>query len=173
MSFELITAINELLKEGTRDLKLRVPEMAPGEYITPNIFIGAIPPRRKGNTPGQDDRAAFPFIINRMVGGEDSDEQATVNINTICGIYTGEDVAAGEQDITNLVFRVKRLLLEQQIIEKKFVRAGALKWHMGDIEDKFLQAFPFFGGVITTTWDVPGYERILNRQEAKEVYGEI
>lgn len=173
MSFELIQAINRVVEAGTRDLKLRVPESEPGEYISPNIFIGAVPPKRKGNAPGQDDKSAFPFIINRIISGEDTDAGSIINLHTICGIYTASNVEAGEHDIINLTMRVKRLLMVQQILEKRFIREGAVKWHMGDIEDRYLQATPFFGGVIKTTWSVPAYEKLLTFEQEKEVYGEV
>ncbi len=173
MSFELIRAINQVLKDGIQDFKARVPESEPGEYITPNIFIGAVPPKRKGNTPGQDDKSVFPFIINRMVSGEDTETESIINLQTICGIYTAYDVEAGEHDIINLTMRVKRLLSVQQIIDKRFMKTGAINWHLGEIQDRYLQAFPFYGGVIKSAWNVPGYEKLLTVDQEKKVYGEI
>lgn len=173
MSFELVRAINRVIEAGTQDLKFRVPESEPGEYTTPNIFIGAVPPKRKGNTPGQDDKAVWPFIINRIVGGEDTDQESIVNLHTICGIYTALDVEAGEHDIINLTMRVKRLLLVPQILEKQFIRDGKINWHMGEIGNANGQAYPFFGGIIKTAWNVPGYEKLLTSEQEKKVYGEI
>lgn len=173
MSFELIQAINQVLKDGIQDYKLRVPESEPGKYITPNIFIGAVPPKRKGNTPGQDDKAIWPFIINRIVSGEDTETESIINLHTIIGIYTAYDVEAGEHDIINLTMRVKRYFMVNQILEKRFEQTGPISWHLGEIADRNLQAFPFFGGVIKTAWNVPGYEKILTVDQEKDVYGEI
>ncbi len=173
MSFELIKTINGLIATGTRDFYLRQPEKRPGEYVQPNLYIGAVPPKRKGNIPGHDDNSIFPFVVNRLVSGIDDYELSTLNVHTVCGIYTGEGVEAGEHDVINLVMRIKRLLTEVHILEERFTRIPPLEWNLGDPEDKYLQAFPYFGGVVKTTWTAPTYEPILTAQEAAKVYGEI
>ena len=173
MSFELIQAVDEVMKKGTRDFKLRVPEKEPGEYITPNFYIGAVPPRRKGNIPGRNDKEAYPFIINRMVSGEDTSGLSIIALNTVCGIYTGESWEAGEHDIINLTMRVKRLLIEQHTLKGRFVRQDSILWQIGDIDEHLPQPYPYFGGAIQTTWEAPGYEISLTSTEARETYGEI
>jgi len=166
--FLFLKALGALMEADFENVYFRVPDMDPGTFQPPTVHIGAIMPRRGGG-----DKADFPFIVNRITTGQDGQNQSTFTAQTICGIYTADEVEAGENEILNMVCRVRGLLQKNQTIAAKYTMQYPINWRMGTIEDNHIQAYPFFGGTITSTWDAPAYEYLLNLEDQKKTYGYI
>lgn len=164
--FFFLKDLKSIFEDGFKTVLFRVPEKEPGTYKPPGLHIGAIPPRR-----GNQDKEDFPFIVNRIISGEDGQEDSTFKVSTICGIYTGDTVEAGENEILNMVCRIRSLLIQNQVVSKKYRLNLPIKWHMGSIDDHFIQAFPFFGGVVTSEWTGPAYEYNLTIEDQRKTYG--
>jgi len=171
MSFLLLKELEKLLESGFSKTVFRVPEKEPGDYIPPQFFIGAIPPKRKKNDPDYQEQSDFPFIVNRFWDGEDTEDDSLAVIRTICGIYTAGNVTSGEQDIINMVFRCRRLILEKAMLDDRYELVLPLKWSFGDVDDRHGQPHPFYGGVLVSRWRIPGVERILQPEKEIEIYG--
>jgi hypothetical protein len=168
MSFRVIKALEELLKQGFSQTVFRQPDQEPGVYVSPQFFIGALPPRRNRTDESQSE---FPFVVNRFMEGTDSGEESIVTIKTLCGIYTAGDVESGENDIANMVFRCRRLILGTRFLDDRYELALPLKWTLGDAEDQHNQPFPYYGGEIVTRWTIPIIEQCMTPEEELRIYG--
>lgn len=171
MSFLLLKEIEKLLEHGFSQTVFRVPDQEPGEYISPQFFIGALPAKRTMNDPLYDNKSDFPFIVNRFQAGEDSTDESIVRIKTICGIYTAGDVSSGEQDIINMVFRCRRLILEKHLLDNMYELQLPLRYSFGDAEDQHNQAHPYYGAAMVSTWVIPQINRIFPTEEEVRIYG--
>lgn len=171
MSFHMIKALQELLENGFCQTVFRQPDKEPGVYVSPQFFIGALPPKRKNNNPDYKQQSDFPFIVNRFMEGTDSQESSMVTIKTLCGIYTAGDVAAGENDIANMVFRCRRLILQKRLLDDRYELELPLKWTLGDAEDQHNQPYPFYGGEIVSRWSIPTIEQCMTPKEELKIYG--
>jgi hypothetical protein len=171
MSFELLKAIDAMLAEGFSQTMFRIPDKEPGEYREAQVIIGGLPAKRKGNDPEFQGQKDFPFIINRFWDGQDNEDSAIVTIHTICGIYTSGDIESGEHDIANMVFRCRRLMLAHRRLSGRFELQFPLKFSFGDVDDRHLQAHPFYGGTLKSTWRLTAVEDILTPEEEARVYG--
>ena len=172
MSFELVNALNDLLKTGFDQVRFRHTDQDPGQYVAPQFFVGAIPPKRKSNDPLNEERVSDPpFMVTRMATGEDTGDNSLINVETLCGIYTAEGVEGGENDIANMIMRARRLILETQILESKYELQFPLKWYVGDPDQHHQQPHPFYEGVIKTTWKLPVIERKLATEDEEKIYG--
>lgn len=166
MEFLFLKELNQILEQGFDTTRFRVPEKTPDTYRPPTVHVGAIPPRRPGS-----DKEDFPFLVTRIVSGEDQDDGSTFQTDIICGVFTGDTVEAGENEILNMVFRARSLILENQIIAKKYRCVLPVKWHLGDVKDRHNQAYPFFGGVVSSTWAGPAFQYLLTTEEQRRIYG--
>lgn len=171
MSFSLLIALEKRLEAGFCDAKFRVPDKDPGSYITPRFFIGAIPAKRKKNDPLYEDQEDFPFIVNRFKGGTDQKDDSSVTVRTLCGIYTAGDPAAGENDVANMIMRCRRLILQSELLDRRYCLVYPIVWGVGDPEEKNAQPHPFYSGEILTTWAIPVVENNLSPEEEKKIYG--
>lgn len=167
MSFEVVKELETLLINGFKQTLFRRPTQEPS-YVQPSFFIGSIPPKRNRNDETQSE---FPFIVNRLMEGADSDEDSVVSIKTICGIYTAENVESGENEIANMVFRCRRFILENRILNNCYSLVLPLKWSLGDPGDQHNQPFPYYGGEITTRWKIPTIEQHMAPEEEAIIYG--
>jgi hypothetical protein len=172
MSFELVLAVKDLLEKGFEHVRFRHTESDPGEYSAPQFFIGAIPARRKGNDPGNDERQSdYPYIVIRAASGEDRQDESIASVEILCGIYTAQGVEPGENDIMNMVMRCRRVILESQILSGRFLLDWPLTYSLGDERGHHAQPHPYYEGVIKTKWQVPAFDRVCPVDEETGVYG--
>ncbi|MCP4021573.1 MAG: hypothetical protein GY729_07010 [Desulfobacteraceae bacterium] len=94
-----------------------------------------------------------------------------VTIKTLCGSYTAGDIESGEHDVYNMVFRCRRLVLENQILLKKYKLKLPLQWQFGDEDDRLAQPHPLYFGSITTKWSVPEIVYNMTPEEEVTIYG--
>jgi hypothetical protein len=171
MSFHTIKALEALLKQGFNQTVFRQPDKEPGVYVPPTFFIGGLPPKRKRNDPDYEPQSDFPFIVNRFMEGTDSEEESIVTIKTLCGIYTAGDVESGENDIANMVFRCRRLILGTRFLDARYELELPLRWTLGDAEDQHNQPYPYYGGEIISRWTIPTIEQCMTPEEEVRIYG--
>ncbi|MDP5277145.1 hypothetical protein [Chengkuizengella axinellae] len=110
---------------------------------TPQIVDGFLPPK-KGNQP----EAEFPYIIVRLVEGEDEKEESTTTIKMLFGTYS-EDVQ-GFHDVLNLMEKVRQALLKKRTIDNKFRMELPYKWEVPEE-----QPHPEWFGMSISKWIIP------------------
>ncbi len=169
MSFTLLKSIQALLADRFADVMFRQNDTEPGNYIAARFFIGALPPKRKHNDPTFQDNGYFPFIVNRFAYGSDSNEESLLTVKTICGIYSAQGVEGGENDIANMVFMAKRLIMTARTLGA-FTLHLPLKWSMGNDDEHHGQAHPQYVGQIESTWQTPVIEQQLAMDDLLEVF---
>ncbi len=163
MSFLLIKALEDLLKQGFEQTVFRQPDQEPGVYISPRFFIGGFAPTIENSD--------YPFIVNRFMEGTDSKDGSVVTIKTLCGIYTAGDVESGENDIANMVFRCRRLILNNRLLDDRYELELPLKWTLGDVDDQHNQQYPYYGGEIESCWTIPTINQCMTPEEEVRIYG--
>lgn len=166
MSFQLLREIRTFLQELFADSAFRNPavedETEEGAFISPRLFIGALPPKRKQGQTNED----FPFIVVRAPSGEDGEENSDIQTQIICGIYTAEDEEGGTNDIHNALDKIRSNLLQQRILGGTFELQLPLSWTTGQDEERN-QPHPYYLGEITANW------RTLRRTVLQSVETEI
>lgn len=165
MTFLHLKAIKDFLEEQFEGVRFRSPKASKEEQLPVAIHIGALPPKRSGENE-QD----FPFIVIRPSDGEDDEEGSTVTVKIICGIYTGEGVDGGFNDVLNMVGRCRRAFLQSQLLEKKYVLKLPIGWKLGEDEESG-HPHPYYHGTITTTWDLPPIDHLLSAEESINTFG--
>ena len=171
MSFELLKSVENRLKTGLAQAKFPIPYSDPVEYKAPGFFLGAVPPRRRGEKNDTEDPGDFPFIVNRLVGLDDTTEDSLITVKTIVGIYTLGSPTHGEEEIFNLVSRIRRLFLEHLILDQRFELVLPLKSKFGDGDDDDRQPHPYYGGYIWSQWRIPAIHPLLSVEEETRIYG--
>jgi len=166
--FLLLQALNNLFESGFENTLFRVPDDDPGEYKSPSLYIGAIPLRRK-----DEEKEGFPYIVNRIVSGNDSETDSKVTVHTLCGIYSAEKVEGAENDILNMVARCRAILLsmENGILDNRFRFEYPLTWSMGIKEEHHMQPYPNAGATIISQWGIPTVEFNVPLEDQDKVYG--
>ena len=166
MSFFLLKEIEALLKEGFAQTRFR-DTVKEERYRMPRFWLGTFPPKRSEPDQAED----FPFILNHFTEGEDNEGASMFTVKTICGIHTEEGVEGGTNEIANMIFRCRRLMLTKRTLAGRFVLQLPLKWSVGYVDEGHLQPHPKHGGAIITTWQAPGLVTEHTIEEEVEHYG--
>lgn len=170
MIFELLLDLKQDLDQLFADAAFRDPEVEDetesGAWISPRIYLGALPPKRKKSQMGYD----FPFIVLRTPSGEDQEEHSDISVQIICGIYTAQDEEAGANDIQNMLDNIRQRLLAKRIISRKFELQLPVSWNTGSDEERN-QPHPYYLGQIDSTWRVHHAARLQPLDEELETYG--
>lgn len=170
MTFLLLQAIQQFLKAEFEQTVCKEPD---GWFTTPRIFLGALPPKRK--LKGEDQKEDFPFIVVRARDGKDDDNAATADIELVCGIYSDQEAddadttGAGDNDIMNLVDRIRRALLQQRVLAGRFELRLPLTWKLAD--DDMRQPHPYYLAMVTSSWEAPAIDRQLTPEQEAQIYG--
>lgn len=107
----------------------------------PQVIEMFLPPKKYNEIPD------YPFIIIRIIDGEDTETDATVKVKLLFGTYS-ED-RDGYADVLNMMERVRQELLKQRILDKKYRMELPYTWKV--FEE---QPYPEWIGEATTTWVV-------------------
>jgi hypothetical protein len=167
MTYLLLRAIKKFLEDAFEKTVFRDPDSAAEKHVAPRVFIGALPPKRQnGEEQGKD----FPYIVVRPKGGDDNEDNGTATVLLLLGIFTKEGEEGGTNDMQNLIDRIRRYLLQEQIIDGCYKLEFPLSWDVGE-GDNAQQPDPYYIGAVTTTWRMPGVERVLSPEEQIEAYG--
>ncbi|MCP4746069.1 MAG: hypothetical protein GY874_07995 [Desulfobacteraceae bacterium] len=173
MSFLLLKSIEQLLSEGFANKKFRQKDLSSGSHTSPGFYIGAL-------THHQDFEKSdyFPFIINRFVRGSETTDKSLYTVRTICGIYTDQFVEDGENDIANMIFTAKQIIMTDRILGA-YTLYLPLKWSLGGLpmkgsifhnDENQGQNHPYYAGQIETTWQTPAVEQDLEIEDLLSTY---
>ncbi len=154
------------------------PAPPSGSMVTPQIFIGALPPKRK--TPGQGEE--FPFLVVRGVEGEDREEEKPeVSIDIIIGTWVDPslDAEEGAIDIHRMGDKVRRALHGvgegTGLLDLRYELQYPIKWKAGvrseNGEDAGAQPHPYYYMTIKTRWLLPPITNPLSVTEEVRTYG--
>jgi len=114
-----------------------------------NIISQEIPESRY-----ESDEEIFPYILVRILEGEDSvdpDENSETNIvMIICTYDEGED-QQGHKDTLNIINKIRLDLLSDPNISPRFKMVNKLLWALNEEE-----LDPFYVGWVSTDWEHKG-----------------
>ncbi|MGG1638226.1 hypothetical protein [Paenibacillus sp. NRS-1760] len=110
----------------------------------PQVFEFVLPQKTHQNMNAED----YPFVIVRVINGEDQEDQHKVTVNLIFG--TKSEQEAGFQDVLNLMERVRVAFRKRRTLDNQFRVELPYKWTL--FED---QPYPEWIGQAITTWTLP------------------
>ncbi|MCP3923335.1 MAG: hypothetical protein GY714_12195 [Desulfobacterales bacterium] len=155
MEFLLLKGLQGLLYEGLSDKKFRV-ENSGEKYSDVKILIGELPSKDKGNED-------YPCIILQAFEGFNDESQgaahSVVNVKLICGVYSAESEEAGVNDVLNLAWVCRKIILSKGVCGDSFNLEKPVKWTSGDPAARHYQPQPFSECEIITKWSYPGIAR--------------
>lgn len=155
IALELLDELNEFLRFIVYSYQLQTQG---GILKPPQTVTGFLPPK------GETDEPDYPFVISRLLSGEDNDEQGNVTVKILVGTYA-ED-AQGFRDSLNLVEHIRQNLFKKRIIAKKFRIEYPFKW-----EQPEEQPYPYWMAEMTTVWTVPRPIEEVYCGEEDDIYG--
>ncbi|HQA07578.1 MAG TPA: hypothetical protein PLM20_07575 [Syntrophomonadaceae bacterium] len=112
-----------------------------GQAKAPQVVEGWLPPKESTDVPD------VPYVMPRLIEGEDNADESQVNIKILVGTYS-EDID-GWKDAVNVILRIRQCLLINRTLGKKFRMELPLKWKL--FEE---QPYPIWIGEIITIWTV-------------------
>lgn len=115
------------------------------ELANINIYPQNLPEKKEEN-----DIKHFPFIIVKLVNGklESIEDDETVIVLFIIGIYDDNENKQGGKDIINIIEKYKNHLIHKKFIDK-YELLYPLEW---SIQEEDLH--PFYYGGIETKWKI-------------------
>jgi len=111
-----------------------------------NVYPQYLPSKK-----GQNDRAHFPYVLVRIIDGEDSTEElpSLCKIVFIIGIHDDDTNFQGYKDVMNIIEKIRQHLLKKIVFDNKYSLEGQVKWAVNE-ED----VYPLYFGGIETTWNI-------------------
>ncbi|AKL95013.1 hypothetical protein CACET_c15640 [Clostridium aceticum] len=118
------------------------------ERVPINIYSQYLPAKED-----EDDEQHYPYIIARVLDGDDSEENqpASCKIMLIIGLYDEDDRYQGYKDVMNVIEKIRQFLLKKRMVAGQFILEYPLQWAVNE-ED----VYPFYFGGIETNWTLPG-----------------
>ena len=122
---------------------------AKGDRVNLNIYPQNLPAKK-----GQKDSEHFPYLVVRVMEGENQDDQEeeknTCKIAFIIGAYDDDDSYQGYKDVMNVIEKIMQRLKTKKFYSNQFELTLPLKWLIHD-ED----TYPYYFGGIETHWNIP------------------
>lgn len=115
-----------------------------GTEKTPQIISGWLPPKKNPKDPA--DAPDFPFIIVRLVEGEETEGSNMATIDLIFGVYS-EDYDG--RALLNLMEHTRQALFRKGVLENKFRIDKPYKFEVFDE-----QPYPQWFGIAETNWAI-------------------
>ncbi len=133
----------DVVKYVTCSMKL---SNAKNESTSINVYPQYLPSKK-----GQNDESHFPYILVRIIDGEDSVEElpSLCKIVFIIGVYDKDTNFQGYKDVINIIEKIRQHLLKKRVFDNKYILEGQLKWAVNE-ED----IYPLYFGGIETTWNI-------------------
>lgn len=121
-----------------------------GKLANFNIYPEALPEKKEEN-----DENHFPFIIVKVINGKSADieDDETVTVLFIIGIYDDNENRQGNIEILNIIEKYKNHLIHNKFIDG-FEFAHPYEWTIQDEE-----TYPFYYGGIETRWKLKKIEQ--------------
>lgn len=122
---------------------------AKGDRVNLNIYPQNLPAKK-----GQKDSDHFPYLVIRVMEGEDQeDKEESKNICKVAfiiGAFDDNDNYQGYKDVMNAIEKIILRLKRKKLYNNQFELTSPLKWLIHD-ED----TFPYYFGGIETYWNMP------------------
>ena len=160
MIADLLPALKKALQKALAETLLtkhgRGKDATP-ELAAPNVFVGDLPPRSKGES-------AFPCVIITPVSGHGEGGELYEEVAILAGVYNAEegDAEGAEMELALLRSRIIRFLREalDVPVEAKFtcVRDEKERFMRWQRTDPLGQPRPFAQVAIISRWSIPGWE---------------
>lgn len=156
----------------------RQPSPPAGEIVSPQILIGALPPKRKAAEQGED----YPFVVVRAVEGEDPEEEKPeVEVHLICGTWVPpeSDAETGALACHLMGDKIRAALHHvgdsTGILDDRYELQYPVKWRTGVREGEGSEAgsqpHPYYYITVITRWKLPPVNNPLSVTEEVQVYG--
>lgn len=111
-----------------------------------NIYPQYLPARKR-----QKDTDHYPFIVVKLIGGEDPNELDPNQCRVLfyCGVFDDTDNYQGYKDSLNIMQKIYGHLMRKRVFDNKYVVEYPIKWSVAD-EDYY----PFYYAGLETVWTV-------------------
>lgn len=98
----------------------------------------------------------FPYIINRLVDGNVTDESSAheVKLILIIGIYDQAQNKQGYRDVLHIIQTIYERFGKENVLDKRYVAKMPFKWTLQE-ED----SHPYYFGGIEMSFDIPAIRR--------------
>lgn len=115
------------------------------ERVPINIYPQYLPPKSSSNEIDY-----FPFIVVKLVNGQDDEEKASCKVIFIIGIYDSDTNYQGYDDIINIIEKIRINFISKRLLANKYELELPVEWSISEEE-----SYPFFYGGIETNWQLP------------------
>ena len=112
-----------------------------GDDVSLNIYPQHLPAKSK-----QDDLSHFPYVVVRLMDGEDDSQQNSARVTIIVGICDDEDTFQGHKIVLNIIQKIYEFLATKKYVEKYEIKYP-IPWTLQE-ED----SYPFYFGGMDTNW---------------------
>lgn len=135
-----------LVKEVKNIISGMLLSNAKNEKASINVYPQYLPSKKS-----QNDESHFPYILVRVIDGEDSTDElpSICRVVFIIGIYDKDSNYQGYKDIMNIIEKIRQHLLKKRVFNNKYTLEGPVKWAVNE-ED----IYPLFFGGIETNWNI-------------------
>lgn len=126
-TFLLLDDIRNCLKAAFSKFPLREPvnngnpktSLGEEKYRAPRLYVGQLPPKRAGETPGGDDQGEdVPYILVKCLSGDVTGEnprEYQVSVGIVFEVFVPEEnPEAGLQDLLNVADRILAVLASKR-----------------------------------------------------------
>lgn len=125
----------------------------------PSVYEGYLPIKNKDTK----EESGYPFIILRLIECEDNNTEFIAKIKIIIGTYDESTESDGWKDVLNIYNKIKIFLIENSIIENKFICKEKIKFNLPEE-----QPYPYFIGEMITEWKMPKVIKCYNLNEEED-----
>lgn len=140
-------AIAKELETILKDFQLKKPlSNKAGSYTRESITIfeqNVPPPKLKSLTNHA------PLVVVQANAGQASQEVETVNITLVIQTWDDEDPQQGEDDVLNIITRVKAYFTANPRLNKRYWCQAEMSWAVDNEQN------PYFDGNLLMTWEIP------------------
>jgi hypothetical protein len=143
------------LRTVLKDFKLKKPKSNKShdfEWSGITVFEQNVPPPKLKHSDSY-----APLVVVQTNTGNVSEDEENINITLIIQTWDDENPAQGEDDVLNIITRIKNYFLTNQRLNKKYWCKREMQWAV-DAEQN-----PFFDGNIVMTWEVPTCENLQEK----------
>jgi hypothetical protein len=123
-----------------------------GEEVAMNVYPQYLPART-----GQKDTAYYPFIVVKLLGGDDPNETDPNQCRILfyCGVFDDAENYQGHKDCLTVMQKIYDHLMRNLVFGNKYEVEYPIKWALTD-ED----FYPYYYGGLETTWTVGKITRL-------------
>lgn len=147
ISTDLQAGLKKRLENAFSDTLFNSPS---GDRVQLNIFEQNLPQK------SADDQSLFPFVIVKLLEGEQKGEQDenVTTVGFVIGTYDDDNQNQGYRDVAQIINKIVEVLKKEPVINRQFTLKYPLKWRILEEETD-----PYYYGAVETSWSMPAYDR--------------